>query len=70
MEDFQVLQEELQQGHVSPEAAAGGTIAIVQDGDIIEIDIPNRKINVKLSDEEIARRKAELNLMYQMLKVT
>ena len=47
-------------GHVSPEAAAGGTIAIVQDGDIIEIDIPNRKINVKLSDEEIARRKAEL----------
>ena len=45
---------------VSPEAAAGGTIAIVQDGDIIEIDIPNRKINVKLSDEEIARRKAEL----------
>ena len=47
-------------GHVSPEDAAGGTIAIVQDGDIIEIDIPNRKINVKLSDEEIARRKAEL----------
>ena len=47
-------------GHVSPEAAAGGTIAIVQDGDIIEIDIPNRKLNVKLSDEEIARRKAEL----------
>ena len=47
-------------GHVSPEAAAGGTIAIVQDGDIIEIDIPNRKLNVKLSDEEIDRRKAEL----------
>ena len=47
-------------GHVSPEAASGGNIAIVENGDIIEIDIPNRKINVKLSDEEIARRKAEL----------
>lgn len=47
-------------GHVSPEAAAGGTIAIIQDGDIIEIDIPNRKLNVRLSDEEIAKRKAEL----------
>lgn len=47
-------------GHVSPEAAAGGTIAIIQDGDIIEIDIPNRKLNVRLSDEEITKRKAEL----------
>lgn len=47
-------------GHVSPEAAAGGTIAIVQDGDIIEIDIPNRKLNVRLSDEEIAERKIKL----------
>ena len=47
-------------GHVCPEAAAGGTIAIVRDGDIIEIDIPNRTLNVKLSDEEIAARKAEL----------
>lgn len=47
-------------GHVSPEAAAGGTIAIVQDGDIIEIDIPNRKLNVRLSDEEIAERKTKL----------
>lgn len=47
-------------GHVSPEAAAGGTIAVVKDGDIIEIDIPNRRLNVKLSDEEIARRKAAL----------
>ncbi|MCI7224487.1 dihydroxy-acid dehydratase [Fusobacterium sp.] len=47
-------------GHVSPEAAAGGTIAIVQDGDIIEIDIPNRKLNVKLSDEEITERKTKL----------
>lgn len=47
-------------GHVSPEAAAGGTIAIVQDGDIIDIDIPNRKLNVRLSDEEIAERKTKL----------
>lgn len=47
-------------GHVSPEAAAGGTIAVVEDGDIIEIDIPNRRLDVKLSDEEIARRKAAL----------
>lgn len=47
-------------GHVCPEAAAGGTIAVVEDGDIIEIDIPNRKLNVKLSDEEIAARKSKL----------
>ena len=47
-------------GHVSPEAAAGGTIAIVQDGDIINIDIPNGKLEVKLSDQEIANRKAKL----------
>lgn len=46
-------------GHVSPEAASEGTIGIIQDGDIIEIDIPNRKLNVKLSDEEIEKRKSE-----------
>ena len=46
-------------GHVSPEAASGGTIGIIQDGDIIEIDIPNRKLNVKPSDEEIEKRKSE-----------
>ena len=45
---------------MSPEAAQGGTIAIVQDGDTVEIDIPNRKINVKLSDEEIEERKSKL----------
>ncbi|MCI6023883.1 MAG: dihydroxy-acid dehydratase [Oscillospiraceae bacterium] len=45
-------------GHVSPEAAVGGPIALVQDGDIISIDIPNHSINVKLSDEELAARKA------------
>ncbi|GAB4261072.1 dihydroxy-acid dehydratase [Thermincola ferriacetica] len=43
-------------GHVSPEAAEGGPIAIVQEGDIIEIDIPNGKLNIRLSDEEIKER--------------
>jgi len=43
-------------GHISPEAAAGGPIASVQNGDIIEIDIPQRKLNVHLSDSEIAQR--------------
>ena len=47
-------------GHVSPEAASGGNIAIVENGDIIEIDIPNRKINVKLTDKEIEQRKSKL----------
>ena len=43
-------------GHISPEAAAGGNIGKIMDGDIIEIDIPNRSINVRLSDEELAAR--------------
>jgi dihydroxy-acid dehydratase len=48
-------------GHVSPEAAAGGEIGLLKNGDIIEIDIPNRKLRVKLSAEELAKRmKAEL----------
>ncbi len=46
-------------GHISPEAAAGGNIALVRDGDIIEIDIPARSINVRLSDEELSARRAE-----------
>ena len=45
-------------GHVSPEAMERGPIAAIQDGDIIEIDIPNKKINVRLSDEEIQERLA------------
>ena len=45
-------------GHVSPEAAVGGPIALVEEGDIIAIDIPNLKLEVKVSDEELARRKA------------
>ena len=47
-------------GHASPEAAAGGAIGLVENGDIIEIDIPNRSINVKLSDEELASRRATM----------
>lgn len=45
-------------GHISPEAAAGGNIGLVRDGDIIEIDIPGRSINVLLSDEELAARRS------------
>ncbi|NCA79171.1 MAG: dihydroxy-acid dehydratase [Sphingobacteriia bacterium] len=47
-------------GHISPEAAAGGNIGLIKDGDVISIDIPNRSINVNLSEAELAeRRKAE-----------
>ena len=46
-------------GHASPEAASGGAIGLVHDDDIIEIDIPNRSINLKISDEELAKRRAE-----------
>lgn len=45
-------------GHASPEAAAGGLIALVEDGDTIEIDIPNRSINLIVSDEELSARRA------------
>jgi len=44
-------------GHVSPEAAVAGPIGLLKDGDIIEIDIPNNRLDVKLSDEELAERK-------------
>ncbi len=44
-------------GHVSPEAAVGGPIALVEEGDLISIDIPNMKLNVKISEEEMAARK-------------
>ena len=47
-------------GHVSPEAAEGGVIGLVQDGDRIEIDIPNRTIHLAVSDEELARRRAAM----------
>ena len=44
-------------GHISPEAAEGGLIAFVENGDVIEIDIPNKRLTLKVSDEEIERRK-------------
>jgi dihydroxy-acid dehydratase len=47
-------------GHVSPEAAARGPIAALQPGDVIEIDLPARRLNVRLSAEEIERRLAAL----------
>lgn len=46
-------------GHISPEAASGGNIGLVRDGDIIDIDIPARSINVRLSDDELAARRKE-----------
>ena len=46
-------------GHASPEAAAGGAIGLIKDGDIVKIDIPNRSINVDVSDEELSHRRAE-----------
>jgi|GEM_PF-656 len=48
-------------GHASPEAAEGGTIGLVGEGDTIDIDIPNRSINVKLSDAELARRRTAMD---------
>ncbi|MDX1678924.1 dihydroxy-acid dehydratase, partial [Arsukibacterium sp.] len=48
-------------GHVSPEAASGGAIALVQEGDTIEIDIPQRKIGIAISDEELAKRHAQMD---------
>ncbi len=53
-------------GHVSPEAAEGGTIALVQEGDEISIDIPNRSIVLAVSQEELARRRAEMELRGRM----
>ncbi len=47
-------------GHVSPEAAEGGVIALVEEGDIIKIDIPQRSINLLLSTEELAERRKKM----------
>ncbi|MCW1918529.1 dihydroxy-acid dehydratase [Rhodobacter sp. KR11] len=49
-------------GHVSPEAAGGGVIGLVREGDMIDIDIPNRKISLRVSDEVLAARRAEQDL--------
>ena len=46
-------------GHISPEAASGGTIAFVKEGDMISIDIPSRSISLEVSVEELAKRKSE-----------
>ncbi|MDE5594439.1 MAG: dihydroxy-acid dehydratase, partial [Muribaculaceae bacterium] len=46
-------------GHISPEAAAGGEIGLVRDGDIIDIDIPSRTINLRVSDDVLAERRVE-----------
>jgi dihydroxy-acid dehydratase len=46
-------------GHVSPEAASGGEIGLIRDGDIIEIDIPARKIYVLVGDDELTKRRKE-----------
>lgn len=46
-------------GHISPEAASGGAVGLIRNNDVIEIDIPNRSINVKVSDEELEKRRQE-----------
>ena len=57
-------------GHVSPEAASGGEIALIQDGDTITIDIPNRSIQLEISDEQMQARRDQLEAGhgYQPLK--
>jgi len=55
-------------GHVSPEAAEGGPIALVKDGDIIEIDIPARKLNLKVSEEELQKRKKKWKVKQKKLE--
>ena len=44
--------------HTAPEAAAGGTLALVQNGDMIELNVPERRLHLDVSDEELARRRA------------
>ena len=55
-------------GHISPEAACGGLIAYLKDGDRISIDIPQRKIEVELDKEEIERRKKEIKILPPKVK--
>ena len=55
-------------GHISPEAATGGPIAIVEEGDIIEIDIPEKKLNIKLDEDEIKERLKKLKLPEPKIK--
>jgi dihydroxyacid dehydratase/phosphogluconate dehydratase len=46
--------------HVSPESAIGGNLGLVQNGDMIELDVPNKKIHLEVSDEELANTKKEM----------
>ncbi|MGB9677615.1 MAG: dihydroxy-acid dehydratase [Candidatus Ratteibacteria bacterium] len=55
-------------GHISPEAAEGGPIAYIKDGDIIEIDIPNRKLDLKIDKRELEKRKKEMKIIKKELK--
>ena len=55
-------------GHISPEAASGGNIAYVKEGDIISIDIPNHKLDVEVSDEELKNRKESMKLKEPKIK--
>ncbi|AMO33159.1 dihydroxy-acid dehydratase [Lysinibacillus sphaericus] len=55
-------------GHISPEAAEGGPIALVEDGDMIEIDLPNRTINLQVSEEILAERRAKLPVFDPKIK--
>lgn len=55
-------------GHISPEAAEGGPIAYVKDGDIIEIDIPSRRIEICIDEEEMKKRKKEIKILKKDLK--
>ena len=48
-------------GHVSPEAAEGGAIGLIEEGDIVEIDIPGRTLNIAVSDAEMANRRAAMD---------
>jgi dihydroxy-acid dehydratase len=55
-------------GHISPEAADGGPIAVVRNGDMIEIDIPNKKLNLLISDEELKKRLSQWKPRKKVLK--
>jgi dihydroxy-acid dehydratase len=55
-------------GHISPEAAAGGPLSALQDGDMIEIDIPHKTLNVQLTDDRIQQRLAKLSQFEPKIK--
>ena len=55
-------------GHVSPEAAAGGLIGLVEEGDLISVDIPNRRLELKVDEAVLAQRKANFKPMEKELK--